>query len=162
MKSELAFIEHLIAEGMNAAPPVASLAGETVVDVSRIVGGEGATYATVFERLEGRHFEYHSSDIGRPLFEQWGRAMGRLHLLAEKFSPPTGLRRPDWTGDEVAGCPLVGLGVDDGLSRMRNELIGWLDDATREPACYGMVHGDFERTNFVLDDGAIGLFDFPI
>lgn len=159
-KGELAFVEHLVACGMNAAPPVASLTGAAVVDISQIVSGDSSTHATVFERLEGRHFEYFSSDIDRPLFEQWGRTMGRLHLLAREFTAPLGLRRPDWNDDEVAGCSLEGLDVDSGLSALRNELVGWLGAADRDPAHYGMVHGDFERTNFVLKDGAIGLFDF--
>jgi Ser/Thr protein kinase RdoA (MazF antagonist) len=48
LNAELAFVEHLVANGVNAAPPVESLSGGKVVDVSQIVGGEGAAYATVF------------------------------------------------------------------------------------------------------------------
>jgi Ser/Thr protein kinase RdoA (MazF antagonist) len=158
--AELVFVEHLVANGADAAHPVESLTGEKVVDVSAIVGSEGATYATVFERLEGRHFEFYSNDIDRPLFEAWGRAMGRLHLLAETFVAPAGLRRPDWTHDEVAGCPVIGVHVDDGLLSIRNELVGRVSGMARHSPQYGMVHGDFERTNFVLNDGTIRVFDF--
>jgi Ser/Thr protein kinase RdoA (MazF antagonist) len=160
LKGELAFVEHLIANGVNAARPVEPLAGEKVVDVSRIVGSQGATYATVFERFEGRHFQDYSNDMGRPLFNEWGRTMGRLHLLSETFSAPPGLRRPDWDQDEVAGCSVIDVDIDDRLLELRNELVGWLSGTTREPTRYGMVHGDLERTNFVLNDGAIGIFDF--
>jgi amicoumacin kinase len=160
LEAELVFVEHLVAHGVNAAQPVESLIGEKVVDVSRVVGSTGATYATVFKRLEGRHFEDYSNDMGRPLFNEWGRAMGNLHLHAATFSAPPGLRRPDWHEDEVAGCSILDVEIDDGLLEIRNDLVGWLSGLTREPARYGMVHGDFERTNFVLNDGAIGVFDF--
>jgi amicoumacin kinase len=160
LKAELAFVEHLVANGLNAAQPVDSLTGQKVVDVSRMVGSAGATHAIVFNRLEGRHFEDYSNDIGPPLFMKWGRAMGSLHLLAETFMAPPGLRRLDWDQDDVAGCPLIEVDVDDRLLEIRNELIGWLSGMTKEPTRYGMVHGDFERTNFVLNDGTIGVFDF--
>jgi Ser/Thr protein kinase RdoA (MazF antagonist) len=160
LKGELAFVEHLAANGLNVASPIESLTGEKVVDVSRLVGSEGATYATVFKRLQGRHFDDYSKDMGRPLFMDWGRAMGRLHLLSETFVAPPGLRRPDWNRDEVAGCPVIGVDVDDRLLKLRNDLVGWLGGMPREPTHYGVVHGDLERTNFVMNDGGIGIFDF--
>jgi Ser/Thr protein kinase RdoA (MazF antagonist) len=160
IKAELVFVEHLVANGVNAAQHVESLSGEKVVDVSAIVGSEGPAYATVFERPEGRHFVDYSNDMGRPLFRDWGRAMGHLHLRAEEFVAPPGLRRPDWHQDEVAGCPVMDIEIDDRLLGMRNELVGWLSGMRRESTNYGMVHGDFERTNFVLNNGAIGIFDF--
>jgi amicoumacin kinase len=59
----------------------------------------------------------------------------------------------------VAGCSVIGVN-DDGWLRIRNELIEWLRGMTPQSRHYGMVHGDFEKTSFVLNDGAIGLFDF--
>jgi Ser/Thr protein kinase RdoA (MazF antagonist) len=149
LKGELAFVEHLSANGLNVASPIESLTGEKIVDVSRLLGSEGATYATAFKRLDGRHFEDYSTDIDRPLFVEWGRAMGRLHRLSETFLAPPGLRRPDWNEDDVAGCSVTGIDVDDRLLELRNDLIGWLNSTTQDPTRYGMVHGDLERTNFV-------------
>lgn len=90
LEGELAFVEHVVAGGVNAARPLGSLEGEKVVEVSQTVGSEERTYATVFERLEGRHFEYYSDDIDRALFNEWGRLLGLLHSLSETFTPPHG------------------------------------------------------------------------
>jgi Ser/Thr protein kinase RdoA (MazF antagonist) len=160
LQGEVAFIQHLAANGLNVASPIESLSGEKIVDVSRIVGSDGATYAMVFKRLEGRHFEDYSNDIGPSLFKDWGRATGRLHLLSETFVAPPGLRRPDWDQDEVAGCSVIGIDVDDRLLELRNALVDWLSGTLQDGTRYGMVHGDLERTNFVMNDGAIGIFDF--
>jgi Ser/Thr protein kinase RdoA (MazF antagonist) len=114
----------------------------------------------MFERLEGRHYEYYSSDIDRPLFRLWGETMGRLHDLAGRFEPEGHRRRPDWCDDAVAGCSTKGVPVDEESLAVREELINWLCGIRSDAAQYGMIHGDFERTNFLLRDGVIGLFDF--
>lgn len=160
LKAELAFVAHVGAGGLNAAQPIEALTGENVVDVSPLIGGESATYAIVFKQLEGRHFEYYSPDIGPPLFNAWGRTMARIHLLSETFVAPPGLRRPDWNQDEVAGCPVIGTNAGDRSLQLRDDLIAWLSGMTAAPKRYGMVHGDLERTNFVLHDGELGIFDF--
>jgi Ser/Thr protein kinase RdoA (MazF antagonist) len=36
----------------------------------------------------------------------------------------------------------------------------WLRRFQPKPIHYGLVHGDFEKTNFLILDGTIGLFDF--
>jgi Ser/Thr protein kinase RdoA (MazF antagonist) len=60
----------------------------------------------------------------------------------------------------VAGCSVVEVDIDDDLLKMRHELVEWLMGAPRDSKRYGMVHGDFERTNFVMKEGMIGAFDF--
>jgi Ser/Thr protein kinase RdoA (MazF antagonist) len=160
LNGELAFVDHLTVQGANVARSIESNSTEKVVDVSRIVGGDRSTYATVFERLEGRHFEFYSDDIDRPLFEGWGRTMAQIHLMSEAYSPPDP-QRPVWKDDDVAGCSLANAEVgDDHLVGIRNDLVAWLSETESESKHFGMVHGDFEKTNFVMKDGAIGVFDF--
>jgi Ser/Thr protein kinase RdoA (MazF antagonist) len=57
LEAELDFVDHLAAGGLDVARALDSLAGPRVVDASQLVEGDGRTYAVVFERLEGRHFE---------------------------------------------------------------------------------------------------------
>lgn len=160
LEAELDFVEHLAAGGLEVARPLPDAQGRRVVDVSSLTRGPRRTWATLFERLAGRHYEYHSADLDRPLFHLWGETMGRLHELSTRFEPRSGRRRPEWHDDAVAGCSTVGLPGDDPLLPLREELVTWMRGYRPEAAHYGMVHGDFERTNFLLQDAAIGLFDF--
>ena len=160
LEAELDFVEHLAAGGIQVARPLPARTGERVVDASRLVSGAGRTYATLFEHLEGRHFEYNSADIDAPLFRAWGETMARLHHLSGSFEHRRGFRRPDWSEDPVAGCHVGRVVLEREILALREDLVGWLGSLQPDPIHYGMVHGDFERTNFLLDDGSIRLFDF--
>jgi Ser/Thr protein kinase RdoA (MazF antagonist) len=160
LEAELELIYHLAAGGLHVARAIEALDRQRIVDASQSVGSSERIYAALFVHLEGRHFEYHSADVDRPLFDLWGRTMGRLHALSRDFEPAGQHARPDWPDDEVAGCSASGLGDDDELLPLRDQLIAWLRREESEPAHYGMVHGDFERTNFLLRDGSMQIFDF--
>lgn len=160
IEAELDFIEHLAAGGLSVARPLSSTTGERVVELRRVAPGGERSWGVLFERLEGRHYEYYSSDIDRPLFRLWGETMGRLHELSGRFEPEGHRQRPEWCDDAVAGCSTRGVPADEKSLAVREELVDWLRGIRPEPAQYGMVHGDFERTNFLLRDGVIGLFDF--
>lgn len=160
LEAELAFVDHLLAGGLNVARALPMAGGVRVFDASGLVSTRERTHATVFEWLDGRHFAYRSPDIDRPLFRLWGETMARLHQLSCTFEPPPGTRRPEWFDDEVAGCRGEGVVLDAKTVALRDELVRWMRSLPPEPAHYGVVHGDFERTNFLLGGGAIGLFDF--
>jgi Ser/Thr protein kinase RdoA (MazF antagonist) len=160
LEAELAFVNHLQAGGLAVARPQSMAGGAYVLDTSALVATQERTHATVFSWLAGRHFSYHSPDVDRPLFHLWGETMARLHQLSRAFEPGAAPRRPDWPDDRLAGCSLDGVVLDSETVRLRDELVGRIRRLTPEPTHYGMVHGDFERGNFVLDSGSIGLFDF--
>lgn len=160
IEAELDFVEHVAAGGMQVARPLAAPSGHRVLDVTKCTSARERTYATLFQHLQGRHFQYHSPDIDEPLFHVWGSAMARLHDLSGSFEARPGFRRPEWHEDPVAGC-LTGCAVlERETLALREDLVRWLRALEPNPLHYGMVHGDFERTNFVLDHGSIRLFDF--
>jgi Ser/Thr protein kinase RdoA (MazF antagonist) len=160
IEAELDFIEHLADGGLAVARPLTSRMGARVVPLPRSATPGGCGWAAMFGRLEGRHYRYHSSDIDRPLFRLWGETLGRLHDLSIRFEPIGSRRRPDWRDDAVAGCSTRGVALDEELLALRNEIVRWLCRSGPAATQYGLIHGDFERTNFLLHQGSIGLFDF--
>jgi Ser/Thr protein kinase RdoA (MazF antagonist) len=160
LEAELAFVDHLSAGGLNVARALPMPGEGRVLALSGIDSMHEFTYATVFEQLEGRHFAYRSRDIDRPLFRLWGETMARLHHLSCTFEARPEERRPEWIDDPVAGCRIGGVVLEAETLALRDELVGWMRGMPPEPAHYGMVHGDFERTNFLLHRGSIGVFDF--
>jgi Ser/Thr protein kinase RdoA (MazF antagonist) len=160
LEAELDFVEHVAAGGAQVARPLRTPSGDRVVDATECMSTRERTYATLFQRLQGRHFEYHSADIAAPLFRVWGAAMARLHELSRSFEARRGFRRPEWSEDPVAGCQVGCAVVERETLALREDLVRWLRGLKPDPLHYGMVHGDFERTNFLLDHGSIQLFDF--
>ena len=160
LEAELAFVDHLSAGGLHVAQALPMPGGGRVLGVSGRASAHERIHATVFEQLPGRHFAYRSRDIDRPLFRLWGETMARLHHLSCTFEAPPEARRPEWPDDPVAGCRLDCVVLDVETLALRDELLHWIRGMPPEPPHYGMVHGDFERTNFLLHEGSIGLFDF--
>lgn len=160
IEAELDFVEHLAACGLTVARPVAVTSGERVVEAPQLSSLGQPVWAVVFKRLHGRHFEFFSPDIDRPLFFLWGQTMGELHEGSSRFAAREECQRPQWQDDSVAGCDVGGLSIDRDLLVLREELVGGLQRYQPEPDHFGLVHGDFERTNFLMDNGTIGLFDF--
>jgi Ser/Thr protein kinase RdoA (MazF antagonist) len=160
LEAELDFVDHLSAGGLRVARAVPAPDGARVLDASSLVRRGETVHATVVEWLDGRHFTYRSPDIDRPLFRRWGETMGRLHRLSCTFEARPGVGRPEWHEDEVTGCSVRGVVIDAGTRALRDDLVAWIRDMRPEVAHYGMVHGDFERTNFLLDGERIGIVDF--
>jgi Ser/Thr protein kinase RdoA (MazF antagonist) len=160
LEAELDFVDHLSAGGLHVAEALPMPGGGRVLDVSGLASTPERIHATVFEWLPGRHFAYRSPDIARPLFHLWGGTMARLHRRSCTFEARPEARRPEWPDDPVAGCRFDGVVLDAETRALRDDLLRWMREMSPEPAHYGMVHGDFERTNFLLHRGSIGLFDF--
>jgi len=161
IEAELDFVAFVAARGVSAALPVPSAAGALVERAGGGRGGGDALHAVAFEQLPGRHFAYRSPDVGRPLFARWGRAMAALHEASRAYRPPPGRRRHAWHEDAVMRCAVDGLPPDETAARREHERVhGWLASRPAEPPHFGLIHGDFERTNFLLDGDRLHVLDF--
>ena len=168
LAAELEFIRFVAARGVRAARPLPSAAGEWVEAVTTPAGDQW--HAVAFEAAPGRHFEYRSADVDRPLFHAWGRAMGALHAASREFQP-VGPRRVRWAEQDGTRLDVAGLPPAEAAAHREHARVAeWLaslpaPDERSPDGRWGLVHGDFERTNFVLDgatiDGAtLRVYDF--
>ena len=164
LEAELDFIRFVSAgytsRSFDVARPVTSANGAWVE-----AAGDDASatswHAVAFEEARGRHFEFFSPDIDRPLFLHWGRAMGTLHSASRAFGPEAIRRRPEWTAQAETRCDLDGLPLDEAVARREHaRVVEWLAQLPPPNDHWGLIHGDFERTNFVLDGEALRLYDF--
>ena len=90
----------------------------------------------------------------------WGKTMARLHELSRSFHERPGFQRPEWWAFTIPGCRAADVALDPHISELRQRLLAWLRSMQPEPLHYAMVHGDFERTNFLIENDGIRLFDF--
>ncbi len=158
LEAELDFVRFVASRDVAVALPQASVRGEWVETLHR--NGAPIRHAVVFSAAPGRHFQFFSSDIARPLFHAWGLAMGTLHLASKDFVPPTSRRRPSWSEQDTTACRLEIIPETEKEARCEyHRITEWLESVPTNTS-WGLIHGDFERTNFVLDDGTLWLYDF--
>lgn len=159
LDAELNFIGSLASRGVPVAYPVPSDRGAMVETLEH---DDGALWhAVVFPLLPGRHFRYFSSDIDRPLFHAWGAAMGKLHAASRAFVLAASQQRPSWSQQDSTCCDLARLPATETAARREyGRVVEWLAARSMTLSSWGLIHGDFERTNFVIDSGGLGIFDF--
>jgi amicoumacin kinase len=159
LEAELDFVRFVAARGVAVAQPIPS---DRDAWVETIQLDEGETWhAVAFMAVPGRHFRYFSDDIDRPLFRAWGSATGALHAASRDFVPAASRRRPSWAEQDTTSCDHTRLpAAEAGARREHARVTEWLGCLETTPGCRGLIHGDLERTNFVLDEGAPRLFDF--
>ena len=157
LEAELDFVEYLGSRGISVARAHRSASGERIESFP----AEPARHAILFAAVRGRHFEFFSSDIDRRLFDRWGSAMGAMHAASHAFVP-TGPRRPSWDAQDSTTFDRSGIPGSEMEAWHEHEcLTQGLESVPRTPATWGLIHADFERTNFVIDGrGTVHIYDF--
>ncbi len=154
---EIDWLNYLFDRGMTVCRAVPSKSG----DYCEILSDEREYFtAAVFERALGQPS---NPEIWRPpLFEAMGAMMGRMHALTQAYKPGNSrFKRPQWH-EAMAGMAEKFIPAD------QQTIIDKIDALNAEtqrlpisPETYGLVHFDFHRGNFLVEDqGRIHLFDF--
>jgi Ser/Thr protein kinase RdoA (MazF antagonist) len=156
--AELEFINYLNKVGLSVAIPVADKNGSLVFSVK---ANSKEYHACVFEEQAGNHFNYRPDELNQSLFTRWGSCMGRLHKFSMNYLPPLNLKRHEWHQDRVAKCNIELLSTSENEARGGYDFVNdWLNSYPKNEQNFGLIHGDFERTNFVIKGDNLNLFDF--
>lgn len=156
--AELDFVSHLAAGGAAVSRPVPSCDGH----VLHTVQAGGRTYfASVFTPIGGEMLRYGTEPENRAPLQAWGRALGQIHRLAERYKLPPDLSRFTWSSEPVMANAERHLPQTEVEARQElDTLRAWLAEAPQDPQSFGMIHGDFGRPNCRLVDGRVAAFDF--
>ncbi len=157
LRSELDFMGYLSAHGIPAPDPIPSATGELVEEVE----ANGTRFlATAFSRLPGDSIL--DAGAGHPrTYRRWGRLMGRMHALAQAYTPSRGTEtRPSWDeNDLVVNAPLYLAGQADVLAR-RDRLLADLHGLATDAGAYGLIHADLTDVNLLVHEGRLHVIDF--
>ena len=174
LRSELAWMEALRADGIDVPAVIPSAAGapfETVQaagvpeprQVDMLTWMPGAPLGTIEDGLDPAIADVHG------VFARVGRLAARLHNQAEAWSLPAGFVRHAWDRDGLVGPdPLWGrfweaamLGAEERrlIERARARAHEALTAYGRAPR-YGLIHADFNLDNMLLDGERVILLDF--
>jgi Ser/Thr protein kinase RdoA (MazF antagonist) len=167
IQAELHWVNYLAEHGVRVSRPVPSRNGkwiETVLvrgiplHMASFVNGKGM-------RVPDNRYRYREGAPIEEYFQNWGRVLGRMHALAEDYSPVSEqVKRPDWFGIHKSRLMIEEL-VPERLANVRARIRSLLDEVRALPKdrdSHGLIHGDFNDGNFTVDytNGNITVFDF--
>jgi Ser/Thr protein kinase RdoA (MazF antagonist) len=156
IEGELAWMAHLARNGIPVSLPIPSRNG-SLVEQSTI---GGAKYNIVlFEYAPGEpvgSIEEIDDEVARNM----GRLMGRMHQLGRDFEckQRTQINLVE-TGISALPFQAAQLPDEKKLDAI-TELVDWLDALPKDGEHYGLIHGDFNSSNFHREKTTLYPFDF--
>ena len=175
LRSELAWLEALHADGIAVPAVIPSAAGEPFEivqgagvpeprQVDMLTWMPGIPIGTLEEGLNPAIADVHA------VFAGVGRLCARLHNQTEAWTPPAGFTRHAWDREGLVGPePLWGrfwetavLGTEERrlIERARASAREALTAYGRSPRRYGLIHADFNLDNMLLDGERVIPLDF--
>ncbi|HET7615749.1 MAG TPA: phosphotransferase, partial [Bacillales bacterium] len=149
--SEVHWIRFLSDQGVSVSRPILSVNGKLVEEYG---SGESDFSAVLFEKAAGNLAG--ENEWKEPLFRKMGRMTGKMHSLTKRYEPDSGKKRLDWLETMDDALKVCGDGTGQKLRSLREHFLQ-LPQGKDE---YGLIHDDFHRGNFFINDGDITLFDF--
>ena len=175
LRSELAWLEALNAEGIAVPAVILSAAGEPfeIVEVEGVPEPRqvdmlswmpGVPIGTIEEGLNPAIADVHG------VFEAVGRLAARLHNQTEVWPQPPGFVRHAWDREGLVGPePLWGrfweaavLGAEERrlIDRAKAQVHVDLTAYGRPPRRYGLIHADLNLDNMLFDGERVIILDF--
>jgi Ser/Thr protein kinase RdoA (MazF antagonist) len=167
IQAELHFINYLSQNGAKVSTPVPSQAGNLVETVQvegipfhivTFVKGKGM-------RMPDNGYRYRAGAPIEEYFRNWGRTLGKMHVLTKNYQPVNDLiKRPDWFDLHKNRLALVN-NLPERLHRVQLGIQLIFDEVKSLPRntdYFGLIHGDFNDGNFTVDyeNGDITVYDF--
>jgi Ser/Thr protein kinase RdoA (MazF antagonist) len=156
IEGELQWMAHLARNGIPVSLPIQSLK-ENLVEQSTINGTE--YNLVLFEYAPGEPVGS-IDEIDGELARNMGRLMGRMHRSSQGFECKQRSRiNLMETGISALPFHAAQLADDHKLGAI-TELVDWLDAFPKDHEHYGLIHGDFNSSNFHMDGTMLYPFDF--
>jgi Ser/Thr protein kinase RdoA (MazF antagonist) len=175
LRSELAWMRALDADGVLTPPVVAGLDGDILQRVRTDDPGV-ARHADLFGWVDGTPLgaieDAAASDVDqlRASLELVGALAGRVHNHSEAWIPPPGFMRPVWDEAGICGdAPIWGpfTALPQLTSPQRAALVASARKLSasmlefgKENDRYGLIHADFLPENLLVRDDGIRILDF--
>jgi Ser/Thr protein kinase RdoA (MazF antagonist) len=148
--NEVAYIQRLIAKGINANEPVTSLTGKLVESVETELG---ILNAVLFSEMKGEHIEVTELDLAG--FSKWGASLAEIHNAGHGLELENA---PTW--EDQLNLLSERSPEDTILMNEANTIRDKLSDTQIAQSNYGLTVFDFEMDNIKWDDGKPGFMDF--
>ncbi|MDP5277127.1 phosphotransferase enzyme family protein [Chengkuizengella axinellae] len=153
IKRELDWMNYLSEHGLNITSPIYSELGNLIEEIRY----ENKHYIVVAYEYAKGHF-IHDLETEFSLIKQWGKVMGRMHLLAKKYDSNKISKYREWHESSIITDFPVSAG--DKVYDKWKEMIYKLNQLSKTKDCYGVIHNDLHQNNFHVHENDLILFDF--
>ena len=156
VSAELDWLRYLSENGLTVARAVPSLTGNLV----EVVESDGKGVPVVaFEKAPGQ--PPGDADWNKRLFHKMGRFLGTMHRLTRDYTPTDAThRRSEWWEDLDIFASQYLSAVDEAVQAKWREIRRYPEGLPQERDAFGLIHVDFHRGNFFVQNGELTLFDF--
>lgn len=158
---ELLWLDHLIRHGCTVTTPIPSRSGELLETIEL---DEGTMHVCCFKRFGGRNLNPATDpEWNDELFLKLGQEIGRIHRASDELQLPAKYDRRPWHESKLDHFPdpLPEVFNPQVVDAMRT-FIDELRDRPTTPRHYGLVHQDFHKGNFLVEDGQVQVIDFDL
>jgi Ser/Thr protein kinase RdoA (MazF antagonist) len=174
IKSELAWMAHLKANGIAVPEPVPTRNGALLIELNE--AGASPRIVDLLTWLGGAPLGKTGAPLAGAAAEQTeiftalGKSMARLHNVSDAWQLPEDFRRHAWNRDGLVGenpfwgrfWEISNCSADETklLNSIRLRAAQDLEMFTSGGADYGLIHADLVRENILVQDGQIQMIDF--
>jgi Ser/Thr protein kinase RdoA (MazF antagonist) len=157
IQAEVDFMRYLHRNGASIPAIIPSMKGNCI----EVIDSQSAGIVVVaFEKAVGVPAVTLPVRCWTPsLIQTLGALMGNLHCLATSYTPPEGVRRPEWDRDEFY-YPQKFVPHQSLLVEKSQCLLSGISSLPKNSQCYGLIHSDMNFNNLYVDKDRITLIDF--
>ena len=172
--SELAWMDHLVAHGLELPAPIANANGELI---SEITDNNGTAHVCdLLTWVEGQPLGRSNVPLAftenelNNIFLDVGRNLARLHSLSDAWVRPASfqrhhLNREGFFGDKAAwgrfwAASILTRNEKQLMDKVRQRAGEELDRLSAAGADYGLIHADLVRENIFVQNGKTRFIDF--
>lgn len=162
IRSEMEFIEHYRAFGLNVPKPIA-IADEPISSAVQLLDAPNVAdrFGVLFNWIQGRIQEKSSKKSAAKV----GAFMAKMHLASEAFNPSESFFRPllDSQGlYKIMGGDVSVFSKSDQelIATVQKQANARLEEIGQGKKSFGMVHCDFHAGNRLVQNGEVAAIDF--
>jgi len=157
LNGELEWINYLADNGVATPRAIPSANGRMIETVDT---GDACFYVSCFEKVPGKHL--YGFELTDDLLVRWGRLTGRMHRLVGNYQPsnPDSARYSWDEEDDVIKAEKYLPANQTKVLYKFEELIKSLRQLPQDKKSYGLIHGDLNPSNILVDNDILYVIDF--
>lgn len=153
IESELTFQNYLFQNGADVVRPLPSCFGEYCLSYHEY-------WVSAFEYAAGKDWD-ERNDHNERTFQLIGKALGKIHRLSKEYDPQKSVKRRLWSEQrELVNAPAIFKEYDPNLYGVFVKHMEIMDRFEKSPQTFGLTHGDYLMSNYLIADNKIKVIDF--
>jgi amicoumacin kinase len=155
LQGQVDWLNFLATHGAPVSRPISSINGEMV---EQLPINESLVSVICYEHAPGERPQ--NSTWTAEFFQRWGQVMGKLHALSTHYTPPQQHRRINHWHESASYDRQTIPAEQSRVLEKFDALQHYLHVLPKDRHAYGVIHGDFQANNLLVDKGLLRVIDF--